>query len=136
MKKTFLLLALPALLAVSCKKNEASTTLDNVDSSATSSAVAATQKDSVNLSQTMKQGTYRYVAYDGSSTNVTFETTDLGNSITLKSNQLTLSVPQVDSKEHVAIFQDHDILIRAFGDSITIDQGENIIELKKARGQD
>lgn len=133
MKSKLLLLALPAVILIGCSKTEGNKGIVVADSPDTLNTAAV---DSVNLSYTMTPGTFRYVAYDGSNTNVTFATENGGNSITLKSNQLTLTVPQVDSKENEAIYKDHDIEIRAFGDSIVIDQGDNIIELKKARGQD
>ncbi|MHA6696916.1 hypothetical protein [Chryseobacterium sp. A301] len=133
MKSKLLLLALPAVLLFSCSKTEGNKGIVVADSQDT---ISTTAVDSVNLSYTMEPGTFRYVAFDGSNTNVTFATENGGNTITLKSNQLTLTVPQVDSKDNEAIYKDHDIEIRAFGDSIVLDQGDNVIELKKARGQD
>ena len=75
--------------------------------------------------------TERYVAEDGSSALVTFKNTDEEKTISIRSNNKTISAPQKEA----GVYGNFDITIEAKNDSITITQENNVILLKKARGQ-
>ena len=79
--------------------------------------------------------TERYVADDGSSALVTFKNSDKGNSISIRSNNKTIVAAQKDSDGKTHVYHNQDIEIKSENDKVTITQGNNMIELKKARGQ-
>ena len=81
------------------------------------------------------ENTVRYVAEDGSSALVTFKNSDTHHSISIRSNNKTISAPQKEALAKGAIYGDHDFEIASQNDSIIITQGDNVIKLKKARGQ-
>ena len=78
-----------------------------------------------------KEYTERYVAEDGSSALVTFKNTDEEKTISIRSNNKTISAPQKEA----CVYGNFDITIEAKNDRITITQENNVILLKKARGQ-
>ena len=136
MKSKWMLLALVGITFIACSKKEQQTVTDAQDSLVVNSD-SLTVADSL-LSPdgfTMEPGVFRYIAFDGTNSEVTFSTTGEGNFLKLRGGQLTLELPQVDSSDSTAIFRDHDIEARAFGDSLIIEQGANLFELKKARVQ-
>lgn len=91
-------------------------------------------KEVVKKEQPLQETSFRYVASNGNNANITFvEDSKQGNSIRLFSNNKTISIPQ--SKTDKNLYQSHDIEVKIWGDSLSISQGENIILLKKARGQ-
>lgn len=79
----------------------------------------------------INEHTDRYVAEDGSSTLVTFTNEDGKKSISIASNKMTIKAPET---EVANVYADHDYTIAAKNDSVTITQGNNVIQLKKARG--
>ena len=79
--------------------------------------------------------TERYVGTDGSSALVTFKNSDKEKTISIFSNNKTISAPQKEATEKVKTYGNFDFTIVAKNDSITITQGDNVILLKKARGQ-
>ena len=81
------------------------------------------------------ESTYRYVADDGSSALVTFKNDQEGNTITIKSNNATLYAKQEKSDGKTTIYKNQNVEIKSEGDHVTITQENNVIELKKARGQ-
>ncbi|UOE40681.1 hypothetical protein MTP09_12345 [Chryseobacterium suipulveris] len=79
--------------------------------------------------------TERYVGTDGTSALVTFKNSDKEHTISIRSNNKTIVLPQKEAWAKGGIYADHDIEVKSEGDNITITQGNNVIELKKARGQ-
>ena len=140
MKKTYFIAASSLLLLTfSCKKetegNKGIIKKENGYS-------ADLPKDSVILSDQKSAGnesaqeyTERYVANDGTSALVTFKNTDKDKSISIRSNNKTISAPQKEATDKVRTYGNFDFEIVAKNDSISITQGDNIILLKKARGQ-
>ncbi len=136
MKSKWILLVMVGLTSFACSKKEKQTAQDAKDT-------LVVKSDSLNGADsllspngfTMEPGVFRYVAFDGTNSEVTFSTTEKGNYLKLRGGQLTLELPQVDSRDSTAVFRDHDIEARAFGDSLIIEQGPNLFELKKARVQ-
>ena len=84
----------------------------------------------------IKAGEYteRYVAEDGSSALVTFKNSDKENTISVRSNNKTISAPRKADKGE-GVYGNYDFEIVSKNDSVIITQGNNIISLKKARGQ-
>ena len=83
----------------------------------------------------MQEHTYRYVAEDGSGALVTFSNSDTEHKITIKSNNKTIVADQTEAWAKGAIYQNGDITIKSSNDSVKITQGNNVIELKKAKGE-
>ena len=126
MKKfIYLIGALVLMSNISCKKSADGNKGVLVENSAENTA----KVDS--LSQ---ENTDRYVAEDGSSALVTFKTSGEEKSISISSNKMTIKAPQTEALSNGGIYKDHDYKIVAKNDSVTITQGDNIIMLKKARG--
>ncbi|OWK74629.1 hypothetical protein CBW16_04290 [Flavobacteriaceae bacterium JJC] len=142
MKKIIYLGAIVALSAnFSCKKStegnksvivtesqekELKTENGKTDSSYSSSTVI---KDEKGINE---EHTDRYVAEDGSSALVTFKNTGKENTISIRSNNKTISAPRKAEKGE-GVYGNYDFEIVSKNDSITITQGNNIIRLKKAR---
>lgn len=144
MKKSALILAASSLILFSCQKQESgnkgvivdenvsTTVTDNngvVDSTTTSSKTVTQD------GQETQEHSYRYVATDGSSAKVTFFNTPEGNYMTVFSNGRIIRAEQTEASAKNAVYKNQDVEIVSEGDLVTITQGNNVIELKKARGQ-
>lgn len=125
--KSILVTSIVSLALVSCQKEAKSNQTDSTLT--TTDTIASTIPE-------VETETYRYVAIDGSNTNVTFTDTEPNDLITVKSAQLTLTVPKTEELGDRDIYREGDIEIVKTGDSLYITQGTNVIELKKAQGQD
>ena len=84
----------------------------------------------------IKGGEYtdRYVAEDGSSALVTFKNSGKENTISIRSNNKTIAAPR-KAESGPGVYGNFDFEIVSKNDSVIITQGNNIISLKKARGQ-
>lgn len=141
MKKIFILAASSLLLlSFSCKKNtEGNKSIIKQESGYS----ADLPKDSMTAPATTTAGentnapeyTERYVADDGSSALVTFKNTPKEKTISIRSNNKTISAPQKEAWPKGGVYGNFDITIVAKNDSVTITQEKNVIHLKKARGQ-
>lgn len=140
MKKTLLILSSALLLLTfSCKKN----------TEGNKSVIKTEASDSLTLPSDSLQGvaektgneatpaeyTERYVGDDGSSALVTFNNGGEEKTISIRSNNKTISAPQKEAWEKGGVYGNFDIEIVAKNDTVTITQGDHIITLKKARGQ-
>lgn len=90
--------------------------------------VVKQEENSVNTN--VKEITERYVAEDGSSALVTTKEGE-ENSISVRSNNKTITAPEKSE----GLYGNYDFEIVKRNDSVIITQGDNIISLKKARGQ-
>lgn len=141
MKKSFIIAASSMLmLTLSCKKStEGNTSVIkqengySADLPKDSTNIAANQSDEADYNA--KDYTDRYVADDGSSALVTFNNTAKVKTISIRSNNKTITTPQTEAFAKGGIYKDFDITIVAKNDSITITQEKNVIHLVKARGQ-
>ena len=141
MKKLLLTAASCVLIfATSCTKNTEGNT--NVIKDENSAAVtvpvdtAVSKVDgSANNSTSANEYTDRYVAEEGSSALVTFKTGDSDKTISIRSNNKTISAPHKEAYEKGGDYGNYDIEIVAKNDSVTITQGNNVIRLKKAKGE-
>ena len=75
--------------------------------------------------------TERYVAEDGSSALVTVRDNEDDKSISIRSNNKTITAPWKSE----GVYSNYDFEIMTKNDSVKITQGDNVITLKKARGQ-
>ena len=124
-KLIFLIGAIVLMSNVSCNKSADGNKGVLVENSAENT----TKVDSLN-----QENTDRYVAEDGSAALVTFKNSGDEKSISISSNKLTIKAPQTEALANGGIYKDHDYEIVAKNDSVTITQGDNVILLKKARG--
>lgn len=143
MKKNFLMLSMPALIIMSCSKQEGNKGVIVLEE-ATDSVVISNEGTVDSLSTTsvptaangeIQEHTYRYVATDGSNAHVKFVNSDKENYITVTSNKKTIRADQTEALAKGAIYKNDDIEIKSEGDNISITQGNSVIELKKAGGQ-
>ena len=145
MKKSVLILSvLSMLMNFSCKKstdgnknilmNESVEETITNENGKTDSSYSA-QKTVKNGNTEIREKTFRYVAEDGSSALVTFTETDKGNSIGIRSNNKTITLPQKDSDGKTTVYENDDIEAKSEENRVTITQGNNVIELKKAKGE-
>lgn len=138
MKKTIFIAASSALLLItSCTKssegNKSVIKQENGYSEDLSKDTLTIAGETDNTNS--KEYTERYVGEDGTSALVTFKNTDKEKNISIRSNNKTISAPQKEATENVRTYGNFDIEIVAKNDSITITQENNVIVLKKARGQ-
>ena len=140
-KRVFTASAVALLTIANCKKStEGNKSIIVEDSAVTSKTEEPVKTDSVAVvtesESGVKKGEYtdRYVAEDGSSALVTFKNTDKENTISIRSNNKTISAPRKADKGE-GVYGNYDFEIVSKNDSVIITQGNNIISLKKARGQ-
>ena len=138
MKKTVLLAASSILmLTLSCNKNtEGNKSVIKQENGYS----ADLPKDSVDMTdqitagnENAKEYTDRYVGSDGTSTLVTFNNEE--KTISIRSNNKTIAAPQKEVSSAGTTYGNYDFTILVKDDSIKITQEDNIILLKKARGQ-
>ena len=137
----FIASAVTLFTIVGCKKStEGNKSIIVEDSALTSKTDESVKTDSVAVvtesESGVKKGEYtdRYVAEDGSSALVTFKNSDKENTISVRSNNKTISAPRKADKGE-GVYGNYDFEIVSKNDSVIITQGNNIISLKKARGQ-
>jgi predicted DNA binding CopG/RHH family protein len=138
MKKTFVII-LSTVLAItfSCSKNtEGNPGIIKQENESAEKlpkdSLGNVEKD---IKNTTNEFTDRYVADDGSSALVTFKTTDNEKSISIRSNNKTISAKQKKQTSEGIIYGNYDFEILSKTDTIKITQGNNVIVLKKARVQ-
>ena len=122
-KLIYLIGALVLISTSSCKKNADG----NKGVLVQQSEDGTKKRDSL-----VQEYTDRYVAEDGSSALVTFKNSGEGKSISILSNKKTIVAPQTDV---AGVYAAHDFEIISKNDSVIITQGNNVINLKKAREQ-
>lgn len=143
MKKQILILGISIIALVACKKESGNKNVIKEEKVETIVTNKNGVVDSVTNSSTMvkngdlkiEEKTYRYVAEDGSNANITFTNSLSGNYISIRSNNKTIQVKQKKTDEKAALYEENGIQVKSEGDIITITQGNNVIELKKAKGQ-
>lgn len=145
MKKSVLIISSVAFLAIfSCKKstdgNKNVIVEENVSENVSNNngkvdSTYAAEKTVKNGDSQVQEYTYRYVADDGSSALVTFKNSDKENTISIKSNNKTITLPQKEAWAKGAIYSDGEIELKSENDSVIITQGNAVIGLRKAKGQ-
>lgn len=129
MKKSAIILGAATLILFSCKKESGNTGILKADSTTTTTSTANSEGEQT------QEYSYRYVAEDGSSAKVTFVNSDKEKYITIFSNGKTIRAEQSEASAKNAVYKNQDVEIVSEGDNITITQGNNVIELRKAKGE-
>ncbi len=136
--KNILSIAAVSLLVMttSCKKTtDGNTGIVKQDGESSVLAVDTTvSKQSANDPTNSAEYTERYIGDDGTSALVTFNNSGKEKTISIRSNNKTITAPQKEAWENGGVYGDFDIEIVAKNDSVTITQENNVITLKKARG--
>jgi hypothetical protein len=143
MKKGLLALgAVLALTAVSCKKSESGNkSVIKIDSSTTvvtdnnGKVDSVTQSSStvdINGKKTEKTD-FVYKATDGTLVKVVFKNDPKENTVAITSNKKTFTLPKTETKGDETIYKKDDMTARVKGDSLHLEQGNNIIELKRTK---
>jgi hypothetical protein len=143
MKKGLLITAsLVALSLVSCNKTESgnkniiktdsseTTIVDNngkVDSSTVNSSTIE-----VNGQKTEKTD-FVYKATDGALVKVVFKNDPKESTVAITSNKKTFTLEKKETKDGETIYKKDDMTARVKGDSLHLEQGNNIIELKRTK---
>lgn len=143
MKKRFLLTgSIFLLILTGCNKSESgnksvireesseTSVTDNngrIDSVTTRSTVTE-----VNGQKTEKTSNI-YKATDGTLVKVIFETTPKESTIAITSNKKTFTLKKTETSGDETVYKKDDMTARVKGDSLHLEQGSNIIELKKTK---
>ena len=142
MKKTIVVFTLLSLFLYSCNKQESGNKSIIKDENITITNKNGEIDSTVSTKTEIKDGesnfrkeSFRYVAEDGSSAKVTFVDTNNENYITIFSNGKTIKADFKENKGSSKIYKNQDVEIKTDGDDLTITQGNNLIELRKAKGE-
>ncbi|EJL76125.1 hypothetical protein [Chryseobacterium populi] len=144
MKKSLLVLnAVFALTVISCNKSSESGNKSVVkfDTSETSvinnngkmdTITTGSSMTEVNGQKTEKKD-HVYKASDGTLVKVVFETTPKESTVAITSNKKTFTLKKTETKGSETIYKKDDMTVRVKGDSLHLEQGNNVIELKKTK---
>lgn len=143
MKKSLLALgAVLALAVVSCKKSESGNkSVIKTDSSETVVTDHNGKIDSVTQSsstvdingQKTEKTDFVYKATDGTLVKVIFKNDPKESTVAITSNKKTFTLPKSETKGDETIYKKDDMTARVKGDSLHLEQGNNIIELKRTK---
>ncbi|WP_374464949.1 hypothetical protein [Chryseobacterium sp.] len=143
MKKSLLALgAVLALTVVSCKKSESGNkSVIKTDSSETVITDNNGKIDSVTQSsstvdingQKTEKTDFVYKATDGTLVKVVFKNDPKESTVAITSNKKTFTLPKSETKGDETIYKKDDMTARVKGDSLHLEQGNNIIELKRTK---
>lgn len=143
MKKGLLItVSLVALSLVSCNKTESGnksviksdsseTTIVNNNGKIDSSTVNSSTIE-VNGQKTEKTD-FVYKATDGALVKVVFKNDPKESTVAITSNKKTFTLPKTESKDGETIYKKDDMTARVKGDSLHLEQGNNVIELKRTK---
>lgn len=143
MKKSLLALgAVLALAVVSCKKSESGNkSIIKTDSSETVITDSNGKIDSVTQSSStvdvngkkIEKTDFVYKATDGTLVKVVFKNDPKESTVAITSNKKTFTLPKTETKGDETIYKKDDMTARVKGDSLHLEQGNNIIELKRTK---
>jgi len=143
MKKSLLALgAVLTLTVISCKKNESGNkSIIKTDSSETAVTDNNGKIDSVTQSsstvdingQKIEKTDFVYKATDGTLVKVVFKNDPKESTVAITSNKKTFTLPKTETKGDETIYKKDDMTARVKGDSLHLEQGNNIIELKRTK---
>ncbi|RXM40135.1 hypothetical protein BOQ62_07420 [Chryseobacterium sp. CH21] len=143
MKKGLLALgAVLTLTAVSCKKSESgnksviktdsSTTVVTDNNGKIDSVTQSSSTVDINGKKTEKTD-FVYKATDGTLVKVIFKNDPKESTVAITSNKKTFTLPKTETKGDETIYKKDDMTARVKGDSLHLEQGNNIIELKRTK---
>jgi len=143
MKKGLLIAAsMFALSLTSCNKKESGNkSIIKTDSSETVVKDTNGKLDSVSQSsstlevngQKTEKTDYVYKAVDGTLVKVVFKNDPKENTVAITSNKKTFVLTKSETKGNETIYKKDDMTARVVGDSLHLEQGNNIIELKRTK---
>lgn len=143
MKKSLLALsAVLALMVISCKKSESGNkSIIKTDSSETVVTDNNGKVDSVTQSSStvdvngkkFEKTDFVYKATDGTLVKVVFKNDPKESTVAITSNKKTFTLPKSETKGDETIYKKDDMTARVKGDSLHLEQGNNIIELKRTK---
>ncbi|MBP1166055.1 MULTISPECIES: hypothetical protein [unclassified Chryseobacterium] len=143
MKKSLLALgAVLALAVVSCKKSESGNkSIIKTDSSETVITDSNGKIDSVTQSSStvdvngkkIEKTDFVYKATDGTLVKVVFKNDPKESTVAITSNKKTFTLPKTETKGDETIYKKDDMTAHVKGDSLHLEQGNNIIELKRTK---
>ena len=143
MKKSLLALsAVLALTVISCKKSESGNkSIIKTDSSETVVTDNNGKVDSVTHSSStvdvngkkFEKTDFVYKATDGTLVKVVFKNDPKESTVAITSNKKTFTLPKSETKGDETIYKKDDMTARVKGDSLHLEQGNNIIELKRTK---
>ncbi|PQA91708.1 hypothetical protein B0A69_17300 [Chryseobacterium shigense] len=131
-----------ALLLTSCKKNESGNkSVIKMDSTETVITDNNGKIDSLTESSStievngkkMEKTDFVYKATDGTLVKVIFKNDPKENTVAITSNKKTFTLPKTETKDGETIYKKDDMTARVKGDSIHLEQGNNVIELKRTK---
>lgn len=134
--------AVLVLTAISCKKNESGNkSVIKTDSSETLVTDTNGKIDSVTQSSTITdingkkfvKTDFVYKATDGTLVKVVFKNDPKESTVAITSNKKTFTLPKAETKGNETIYKKDDMTARVKGDSLHLEQGDNIIELKRTK---
>lgn len=130
------------LLLTSCKKNESgnknvikmdsSTTVVTDNNGKIDSVTESSSTIEVNGQKTEKTD-FVYKATDGTLVKVVFKNDPKENTVAITSNKKTFTLPKTETKNGETIYTKDDMTARVKGDSLHLEQGNNVIELKRTK---
>ncbi|MEO8255050.1 MAG: hypothetical protein ABI554_11755 [Flavobacterium sp.] len=131
-----------ALSLTSCTKKESGNkSIIKTDSSETvikdnngkiDSATQSSSTIEVNGQKTEKTD-FVYKATDGTLVKVVFKNDPKESTVAITSNKKTFVLPKSDTKGSETVYKKDDMTARVQGDSLHLEQGNNIIELKRTK---
>jgi hypothetical protein len=143
MKKNLLVLgAVLTLTMISCKKSESGNkSVIRTDSSETVITDNNGKIDSVTQSsstidingQKTEKTDFVYKATDGTLVKVVFKNDPKESTVAITSNKKTFTLPKSETKGDETIYKKEDMTARVKGDSLHLEQGNAIIELKRTK---
>ena len=143
MKKSLLALgAVLTLTAIGCKKNESGNkSVIKTDSSTTVVTDNNGKIDSLTQSsstvdvngQKIEKTDFVYKATDGTLVKVVFKNDPKESTVAITSNKKTFTLPKTETKSGETIYKKDDMTARVKGDSLHLEQGNNLIELKRTK---
>lgn len=142
MKKTIILLSSIFLFTVSCKKStDGNKSIIKTDSSATVISDNNGKIDSASMSSTIvdvngkriAKTDYVYKATDGALVKVVFKNDPKESTVAITSNKKTFTLPKTETKDGETVYKKDDMTARVKGDSLHLEQGNNIIELVRTK---
>ncbi|MET3035076.1 hypothetical protein ABXT08_03140 [Chryseobacterium sp. NRRL B-14859] len=143
MKKSLLALgAILSLAVISCKKSESGNkSVIKTDSTETLVTDTNGKIDSVSQSSStvdvngkkFEKTDFVYKATDGTLVKVVFKNDPKESTVAITSNKKTFTLPKTETKGDETIYKKDDMTARVKGDSLHLEQGDNIIELKRTK---
>lgn len=143
MKKSLLALgAVLTLTVISCKKSESGNkSVIKTDSSETVVTDNNGKIDSVTQSSStvdvngkkIEKTDFVYKATDGTLVKVVFKNDPKESTVAITSNKKTFTLPKTESKGDETVYKKDDMTARVKGDSLHLEQGNNIIQLKRTK---